>query len=41
MDQQFKKCSSCKALGHTCHECPKDPNFRTDEDIVEEYNRIL
>mmetsp|Transcript_11619 Transcript_11619/g.17612 ORF Transcript_11619/g.17612 Transcript_11619/m.17612 type:complete len:81 (-) Transcript_11619:556-798(-) len=30
----------CKEFGHTAEECPKDPNYRSAFNIIEEDDRI-
>lgn len=36
----LKRCPSCKGYGHLPQECPKDPNFRSQIDLVEEITRL-
>jgi hypothetical protein len=31
--QKQQKCKSCKEIGHSISECPRDPNFRTNTDV--------
>mmetsp|Transcript_9022 Transcript_9022/g.1315 ORF Transcript_9022/g.1315 Transcript_9022/m.1315 type:complete len:88 (-) Transcript_9022:306-569(-) len=33
-------CSSCKELGHNANDCPRDPNARTKENMVDEVERM-
>jgi hypothetical protein len=30
----------CKAKGHDISECPRDPNFKTGENLIQENERI-
>lgn len=36
----YKKCSSCKDVGHPAHQCPRDPNTRSNVDVTTEIDRI-
>mmetsp|Transcript_12111 Transcript_12111/g.12165 ORF Transcript_12111/g.12165 Transcript_12111/m.12165 type:complete len:195 (+) Transcript_12111:254-838(+) len=36
-----KKCPSCKEIGHLPHQCPKDPNARSNVNQKEEIDRIF
>lgn len=36
----MKRCPSCKGYGHLPQECPKDPNFRSQCDLIEEMARL-
>ena len=34
------RCTNCKDAGHLSHECPKDPNFQSEADPIEEMKRL-
>jgi hypothetical protein len=34
------KCMCCKEFGHPAEECPRDPNFRSAFNILDEEERV-
>ena len=34
------RCTCCKELGHSFIDCPRDPNFRTKQNPIDELDRI-
>lgn len=40
LNNSKKRCSSCREIGHFPHQCPKDPNARTNATQRDELDRI-
>lgn len=38
---KYIRCQCCKQLGHTIDMCPRDPNFKTKEDILKDLERLM
>lgn len=38
--KKYVRCMCCKQLGHTIENCFRDPNFKTDVDLIQDQDRL-